>query len=190
MAERIEKMDIIKELNRIKIDKHKCLGCGYEHNCAIRGCAIINQAIDILEKTAIKKCENCQYSLFEKRPAAYVCCNYSSNSCGNFVNEDFICDKWKPISNETTFGFDKAITYIKLGLKLRRKAWDCKEQYVQLTKNIPDTLKNEVEIDDTNNNSIAFVGICIIKTNWTPSQIDMLAEDWCFAGEENEKDKI
>lgn len=43
-------MDIIKELNRIKTDKHKCLGCGYEYNCTIKGCAIINQAIGELEK--------------------------------------------------------------------------------------------------------------------------------------------
>ena len=49
-------MDIIKELNRIKIDKHKCLGCGYEHNCTIKGCAIINQAIDELKKSK-QSCE-------------------------------------------------------------------------------------------------------------------------------------
>lgn len=42
-------MDIIKELNRIKTDKHKCLGCGYEHNCSIKGCAIINKAIEELK---------------------------------------------------------------------------------------------------------------------------------------------
>lgn len=46
-------MDIIKELNRIKIDKHKCLGCGYEHNCSLKGCAIINQAITALKKAEI-----------------------------------------------------------------------------------------------------------------------------------------
>ena len=49
-------MDIIKELNRIKTDKHKCLGCGYEHNCTIKGCAIINQAIDELKKSK-QSCE-------------------------------------------------------------------------------------------------------------------------------------
>lgn len=49
-------MDIIKELNRIKTDKHKCLGCGYEHNCTIKGCAIINQAIEELKKSK-QSCE-------------------------------------------------------------------------------------------------------------------------------------
>ena len=49
-------MDIIKELNRIKTDKHKCLGCGYERNCTIKGCAIINQAIEELKKSK-QSCE-------------------------------------------------------------------------------------------------------------------------------------
>ena len=49
-------MDLIKELNRIKTDKHKCLGCGYEHNCTIKGCAIINQAIEELKKSK-QSCE-------------------------------------------------------------------------------------------------------------------------------------
>ena len=49
-------MDIIKELNRIKTDKHKCLGCGYERNFTIKGCAIINQAIEELKKSK-QSCE-------------------------------------------------------------------------------------------------------------------------------------
>ena len=27
-----------------------CLGCGHEHNCSTRGCAIIRAAADMLEK--------------------------------------------------------------------------------------------------------------------------------------------
>lgn len=29
-----------------------CLGCGYEHNCSTRGCAIIRTAVDEIERLA------------------------------------------------------------------------------------------------------------------------------------------
>ena len=29
-----------------------CLGCGYEHNCGIHGCALLRQAVETIEKQA------------------------------------------------------------------------------------------------------------------------------------------
>ena len=39
----------IKELRRIMIDNHRCFGCGHEHRCGTRGCAIMRNAADTLE---------------------------------------------------------------------------------------------------------------------------------------------
>lgn len=41
--------DIIKELRRIMIDEHRCFGCGYEHSCSTRGCAIMRSAAEELK---------------------------------------------------------------------------------------------------------------------------------------------
>lgn len=41
---------LIRELRRIAIeDQHRCYGCGFEHSCGIRGCAIIREAVERLE---------------------------------------------------------------------------------------------------------------------------------------------
>lgn len=39
--------DLIKALDRLKIETGSivCLGCGHEHNCSTRGCALIREAI-------------------------------------------------------------------------------------------------------------------------------------------------
>lgn len=44
---------LIQELRRVScLDNLRCLGCGYEHSCSVRGCAIINEAIQRLEALA------------------------------------------------------------------------------------------------------------------------------------------
>ena len=46
---------IVKVLRRMKVDTGSlvCLGCGYEHQCGIHGCAIIRAAADALENQDI-----------------------------------------------------------------------------------------------------------------------------------------
>ena len=34
---------------RVQTGRLACLGCGYEHNCGIHGCAIIRKAVEALE---------------------------------------------------------------------------------------------------------------------------------------------
>ena len=47
--------DLITALRRIAVqDQHRCLGCGYEHNCGIHGCQIIRAAADRLKELAGK----------------------------------------------------------------------------------------------------------------------------------------
>ena len=43
--------EIVKWLrsNKVETGSLLCLGCGYEHNCGIRGCAILMAAADAME---------------------------------------------------------------------------------------------------------------------------------------------
>lgn len=45
------KPELISALKRLKVETGSlvCLGCGYEHNCGIHGCAILRAAVDALE---------------------------------------------------------------------------------------------------------------------------------------------
>lgn len=45
--------ELIAALRRLKVETGSlvCLGCGYEHNCGIHGCAILQKTIAWLEKT-------------------------------------------------------------------------------------------------------------------------------------------
>ena len=45
------KHELIAALKRLKVKTGSlvCLGCGYEHNCGIHGCAILRAAVDALE---------------------------------------------------------------------------------------------------------------------------------------------
>ena len=95
-------MDIIKELNRIKTDKHKCLGCGYEHNCTIKGCAIINQAIEELKKSK-QSCEVME------------------------LLSQFTDDKNEPIENKLIQELIKAKSEFDIAIaQLKGKCWCCK----------------------------------------------------------------
>ena len=44
--------ELIASLRRLKVQTGSlvCLGCGYEHNCGIRGCAILRKTIAWLER--------------------------------------------------------------------------------------------------------------------------------------------
>lgn len=45
--------DLLAALRRLKVQTGSlaCLGCGYEHNCDVHGCAILRKAIAWLEQT-------------------------------------------------------------------------------------------------------------------------------------------
>lgn len=44
--------ELIQALNRLKVQTGSlaCLGCGYEHNCTTKGCRILREAVEQLEK--------------------------------------------------------------------------------------------------------------------------------------------
>lgn len=52
-AERCEQ--VISDLKRISVqDAHRCLGCGREHNCSLHGCAIIRDAVDLIQSLSAR----------------------------------------------------------------------------------------------------------------------------------------
>lgn len=104
-----------------------------------------------------------------------------------------LSDEWIPASGqncpvlggEATFSFSDAIKYLKRGLKVARKGWNGKKQYIQLATGISykDASGDIIncEHDAIGNMAIAFVGTSGVQMGWLASQADMLAEDWVFA---------
>lgn len=45
-------VEILAALSRLKVQTGSlaCLGCGYEHNCGVHGCAIMREAADLIER--------------------------------------------------------------------------------------------------------------------------------------------
>lgn len=88
------------------------------------------------------------------------------------------------LGGEVTFNFGKAIEYLKRGLKVARKGWNGKNQYIELAANI--SYLNAAgecvncEHEAIGNKAIAFVGTSGVQMGWLASQADMLAEDWEF----------
>ena len=46
----MERNELLQAMGRLKVETGSlaCLGCGYEHNCGTRGCAIIRAAVEAL----------------------------------------------------------------------------------------------------------------------------------------------
>lgn len=88
------------------------------------------------------------------------------------------------LGGETVFCFDDAIKYLKRGMKLARKGWDGKRQYIELASGIgymnPDGKLVNPDHENIGNRAIAFVGTSGVQLGWLASQADMLAEDWIF----------
>ena len=70
-------------------------------------------------------------------------------------------------------------------MKVARKGWNGKKQYIQLATRIsyktPTGAVVNCEHDAIGNKAVAFVGTSGVQMGWLASQADMLAEDWKFA---------
>ena len=93
-------------------------------------------------------------------------------------------DNCPALGGEATFSFGEAIKYVKRGLKVKRKGWNGKNQYIELATNIgymnPNGKIVNPEHDAIGNKAIAFVGTSGVQLGWLASQSDMLADDWMF----------
>ena len=104
----------------------------------------------------------------------------------DYTFSNVACDDWVIADNqncpelggEATFSFGEAI-------KVARKGWNGKKQYIQLATGISyKTADGEIvncEHDTIGNMAVAFVGTSGVQMGWLASQADMLAEDWVFA---------
>ena len=109
-----------------------------------------------------------------------------------YTLQNILSDEWviadesntPVLGGESTFSFGDAIKYLKRGLKVKRKGWNGKNQYIELASNISYvTADKEIvncEHDAIGNQAIAFVGTSGVQMGWLASQADMLADDWVF----------
>ena len=107
---------------------------------------------------------------------------------GNILSDEWIVadeNNCPELGGEATFSFGEAIKYLKRGMKVARKGWNGKKQYIQLASAISyKTADNQIvncEHDAIGNKAVAFVGTSGVQMGWLASQADMLAEDWVFA---------
>ena len=110
-----------------------------------------------------------------------------------YTLQNILSDEWTladktncpQLGGEATFSFGEAIKYLKRGMKVARKGWNGKKQYIQLATSISyKTANGEVvncEHDAIGNKAVAFVGTSGVQMGWLASQADVLAEDWIFA---------
>ena len=104
-------------------------------------------------------------------------------------NDWMIADKnnCPELGGEATFGFDEAIKYLKRGMKVKRKGWNGKDQYIELATNVSFKTPNDevINVDhiDMGNKAIAFHGTIGVQLGWLANQSDMLSEDWTFVEE-------
>lgn len=107
---------------------------------------------------------------------------------GNILSDEWIVadeNNCPELGGEATFSFGEAIKYLKRGMKVARKGWNGKKQYIQLASGISyKTADNQIvncEHDAIGNKAVAFVGTSGVQMGWLASQADMLAKDWVFA---------
>lgn len=118
---------------------------------------------------------------------------YKRNTECRVYASEYFSDEWiyangqncPILGGEATFSFGEAIKYLKRGMKVARKGWNGKKQYIQLATGISyrstdDEIVN-CEHDAIGNKAVAFVGTSGVQMGWLASQADMLAEDWIFA---------
>lgn len=88
------------------------------------------------------------------------------------------------LGGEAAFSFGEAIKFLKRGLKVKRKGWNGKNQYIELATAIsyvnPEGTVVNVEHDAIGNKAVAFCGTSGVQMGWLASQADMLADDWVF----------
>ena len=105
----------------------------------------------------------------------------------NILSDDWVIadeSNTPVLGGEATFSFGDAIKYLKRGLKVKRKGWNGKNQYIELASNIsyvsPTGEIVNCNHDAIGNKAIAFVGTSGVQMGWLASQADMLADDWVF----------
>lgn len=123
------------------------------------------------------------------------CMDIRETQVVEYTLQNIMSDEWIPangqncpiLGGKATFSFGEAIKYLKRGMKVARKGWNGKKQYIQLATGISyraaDGELVNCEHEAIGNMAIAFVGTSGVQMGWLASQADMLANDWKFAEE-------
>ena len=78
--------------------------------------------------------------------------------------------------------FGLAIEAAKKGMRIARRGWNGKGQYVELATGISYTTADGTVVNTEHqaigNRALAFVGTGGVQMGWLASQADMLADDW------------
>ena len=87
------------------------------------------------------------------------------------------------LGGEAAFSFGEAIKYIKRGMRVKRKGWNGKNQYVELGHDFSYTAPGDIPVRpvqhlDIGSQALVFVGTRGRQVGWLASQSDMLADDW------------
>ena len=116
---------------------------------------------------------------------------YENPECW-FISKDYVNSNHKPLTSDTLFTFGEAISLLEKGYRVSRNAWD---ENVFLFFST-DEILTRIE-DVTSRWSDYKVDPFIImataqktfKSGWTPSQEDMLAEDFIIIGRTTKETK-
>ena len=88
-----------------------------------------------------------------------------------------------PLKDENTgMSIGEAITALEEGKRCARKAWNGKNQYIELVYNASyidgDGNLINAKHDTYGNKVISFVGTSGVQLGWLASQADLLSKDW------------
>lgn len=85
--------ELLKALARLRVETGSlaCFGCGREHNCSTKGCAILRAAADLIERLKkekatlleyVKKSAGCEQCKHDDDPSCYaVACVFCEEDC-------------------------------------------------------------------------------------------------------------
>lgn len=87
------------------------------------------------------------------------------------------------LGGEATFSFGDAIKYLKRGLKVTRKGWNGKNQYVRKVDLYNDRAFRVIEKEEIDGTLYPYFALKNAQNGfipWVPSIGDLLADDWVF----------
>lgn len=96
---------------------------------------------------------------------------------------DIFKELYTPLKDKTTgMSIGEAITALEVDERCARKAWNGKNQYIELVHNASYIDGNgnliNAKHDTYGNKVIAFVGTSGVQLGWLASQADLLSKDW------------
>ena len=96
---------------------------------------------------------------------------------------DIFKASYTPVKDENTgMSIGEVITALEEGKRCARKAWNGKNQYIELVYNASYIDGNgnliNAKHDTSGNRVISFVGTSGVQLGWLASQADLLSKDW------------